>query len=285
MKIGYKSDIGKKREVDEDSIVIVMSDAVYESKKVQAALLVLADGMGGHNAGEVAGCLAAKRVAEEMIKVMLEKNQRELSHRRISMLFQESINQANREIAEYVKKNPQYKGMGTTVTAGLVQGNNVYIGHVGDSRAYIINKRGIKQITKDHSLVQEMVDNKKITKEKARVHPQKNVITRAVGIHEDVEVDTFREYVDKGDFLLICCDGLTDMVTDEEIHTVIIQNDNPQTICDILVEKANEKGGFDNISVIVAKFDELNEKDILMEKTQIRSDMRKKGIFSKLLPQ
>jgi len=256
MKIGYKSDVGMKRELDEDSIVIVRSDTVYESKRTRSALLVLADGMGGHNAGEVASCLAAQRVAEEMIRAMLKTPQRKLSDEVIAALFGESINQANREIMMYAEKNPQYKDMGTTITAALIQGAQVYIGHVGDSRAYIINDREVRQLTKDHSLVQEMVDSGKITGEEAKNHPQKNIVTRTVGMHNQVDVDITTEPVQVQDFLLLCCDGLTDMLSDEEIHAVVTENDDPQSICDVLVEKANEKGGLDNISVIVVKFDE-----------------------------
>jgi protein phosphatase len=166
--------------------------------------------------------------------------------------------------------NPQHKGMGTTITAALIQGNQVSIGHVGDTRAYIINT-SISQITTDHSLVQELVDNGELTKEEARVHPQKHIITRAVGIYEDVEVDTATEYIYGDDYLLLCCDGLTDMVPDEEIYTIITEHDDPQTICDILVETANAYGGFDNISVIVAQFDELKKKkDVLSDETHVK---------------
>lgn len=211
--------------------------------------------MGGHNAGEMASCIAAKRIGGEMTRIMLKKD--DLSYERIATFFQEVIKGVNREIRDYSQKHPEYQGMGTTVTAALVMGNHVYIGHVGDSRAYIIDEEGMRQITKDHSLVQEMVDKGSITREEARIHPQKNVITRTVGIHEDVEVDVYTEYI-HGGVLLLCCDGLTDMVTDEEIYDIIVENEDPQKICDTLVKTANEKGGLDNISVI-ALVDESDE--------------------------
>jgi serine/threonine protein phosphatase PrpC len=272
VKIGYQSDVGKQRKLDEDSIIIVRTDAVYESEKIQRALLVLADGMGGHNAGEIASFLAAKRVAEEMTRVILKKQQ--ISDEKIEILLRESIRQANREICDYAERNPQHKGMGATLTAAIILGINVHIGHIGDSRAYIFNKREIKQITKDHSLVQEMLDSGKITEEEARIHPQKNIITRSVGLREDVAVDTFKECIFEEDFLLICCDGLTDVVSDEEIHAVVMHNDDPQKMCDILVQKANDKGGPDNISVIIAKSCESPSKMDALKSTEIRSNIR-----------
>lgn len=261
MKIGYKSDVGKKRELNEDSIVIVQCDTVHESENVQAALFVVADGMGGHNAGEVASRLASTRVAENVIKRMVEKG---------SIDLEKTIKDVNKDIYEYVEENPEYKDMGTTVTAAVVQGAHVYIGHVGDTRAYLISEE-IIQITKDHSLVQEIVDHKEITKEEARIHPQKHIITRAVGIHDTVDVDTVTEYLYGDDYLLLCSDGLTDMVTDEEIRNITRVHADPQTICDALVDTANDRGGFDNISVIVAQVDGLpRREDILSDKTRIR---------------
>lgn len=260
--IGYTSDTGKKRDLDEDSILILRSDAVIKSKKVETTLLVVADGMGGHNAGEVASRLAATGIAEKMVGPMLES---------VSNTLEQVIKEVNKDIFDYVKENPAYTGMGTTITAAVVQRSTVYIGHVGDSRAYIINEQEITQITKDHSLVQEMVDNGELTKEKARMHPQKNIITRAVGIYKDIEVDTFTEYVYGDDYLLVCCDGLSDMVPDEEIHHIVKTHGSPQEICDILVEKANDYGGLDNISVIVAQFNQLPKRnDVLSGKTHIK---------------
>lgn len=261
MKIGYKSDVGKKRELNEDSIVIVQCDAVHEFEQVQAALFVVADGMGGHNAGEVASRLASTKTAENIVKSVLEKGSIDLG---------KTIKDVNKDIYEYVKENPQYKDMGTTVTAAVVQGPIVHIGHVGDTRAYLINEE-IIQVTKDHSLVQEIVDHQEITKEEARIHPQKHIITRAVGIHDTVEVDTVTEYLYGDDYLLLCSDGLTDMVTDEEMYDIIKTHADPQTICDALVDTANERGGSDNISVIVVQVDGLpRREDILTGKTHIR---------------
>lgn len=260
--IGYTSDTGKKRDLDEDSILVLHSDAVIKSEKVETTLLVVADGMGGHNAGEVASQLAVTGIAEKIVESMFESVD--------ERMLEQVIKAVNEDIYAYVKENPEYKGMGTTVTAAVVQGGHVYIGHVGDTRVYLVN-RGITQITVDHSLVQEMVEKGELTKEEARIHPQKNIITRAVGTYEDVEVDTFTEYIYGDDYLLLCCDGLTDMVPDEEIHDTVKQYEDPQEICDALVEKANDYGGFDNISVIIAQFEELPKRtDVLSGKTYIK---------------
>jgi protein phosphatase len=270
MKVGYLSDRGKKRELDEDSIIIVRNNAVYGSDKDQAVLLVVADGMGGHNAGEVASRLATAKVAEEMVRVMIERDQRDSFDEKGENPLINAVKRANSYIFNEVKKNPQYKGMGTTVTAAVVLGHTVYIGHVGDSRAYIINEKEIRQITTDHSLVQEMVDRGEIKREEAKEHPRKNIITRAVGIYEDIDVDIFKEYIYGEDYLLICCDGLTDMVLDEDICKMVRRYGDPQKICCELVRKANKNGGLDNISVIVAQFDELpGIKLIESHKTQI----------------
>jgi serine/threonine protein phosphatase PrpC len=259
MRIGYKSDLGKARELDEDCTAVVSIDAVCESRTRKATLLIIADGMGGHNAGEVASRLALKRMTEEISNLMLREispDSPEYVRKSLEMIIED----VNKYILQIVEKNPRYKGMGTTLTAALVQGSSVYIGHVGDSRAYIVSENRIEQITKDHSYVQELLDRNEITPEQARGHSQKNLITRAIGLYKDVKVDVASRYIFGDDYLLLCCDGLTDVVTDEEIHTVILQNDDPQRICDILVQEANQKGGLDNISVIVAQFDEIPKK-------------------------
>lgn len=277
MKIGYASDVGKRRELDEDSIVVVRNDAVYESGRDQAALLVVADGMGGHNAGEVASRQATAKMAEEIVGMIICVDQRYLFNEGNPSPLSHAIKEANRHVFNKVKENPQYSGMGTTITAAVILGHLVHVGHVGDSRAYIINEDIIRQVTKDHSLVQEMVDRGEITKKEARVHPRKNIITRAVGIYQDIDVDIFWEYIYGDEYLLICCDGLTDMVDDEDIHKIIKKYQDPQKICDELVKKANRNGGFDNISAIVAQFDELPKRtEKRSDKTEIKTEVMEK---------
>jgi len=157
MKIGFGSNVGKKRDLDEDSIIVVRNETVSESKREQVTLLIVADGMGGHNAGEVASRLATAKVAEEVVGAMFKENRRDLFEKREKNPLKIAIEEANNYIFNEVKEDPQYEGMGTTVTAAVILGPTVYIGHVGDSRAYIVNEEEIRQVTKDHSLVQEMV--------------------------------------------------------------------------------------------------------------------------------
>lgn len=258
MKIGYSSSMGK-RGVNEDSIAVLTSEAVYESREVGAALLVVADGVGGHNAGGVASRLVTMEVAENMGRLLFEKDIRVISPEMIASRFQEIIKHVNRDIFDKSKRVPEYQGMGTTLTVAIVFDSAVYIGHVGDSRAYIINTDKVKQITRDHSLMQEKIDEGKITKKEARRHPERGTIMRVVGFFEDIEVDTSIEYIFGDEYLLLCSDGLTDVVSDEEIHRMVKENDNLQKICDELVNRAINRNAA-SISVIVAQFDELKRR-------------------------
>jgi len=245
LDLGYKSDVGRVRELDEDSLVIVTIETSYSGESV---LLVLGDGVGGHNKGEVASYLGTKIVAEELTPLMLSiPKKAEIKN---SIVY--SIKKANGEILNYVMSHPDYEGMATTITAALLRDQELYVGNVGDSRAYIISEDKVRQVTKDHSLVQEMVDAGKITKEEARHHPQKNIVTRVVGYYKDIEVDTFEEKIWKEDVVMLCCDGLSDVLRDEEIKDTMIKDENPQRACDKLIKFANERGGPDNISVITA---------------------------------
>jgi serine/threonine protein phosphatase PrpC len=257
MVIGCRSDPGKTRKENEDSFVIFSFDFVYESRRKNITLLVIADGMGGHKSGEKASELGVGGITEAIINRILARDHIILTGEDIKNSIQTAAREVNVSLFNLGERNSQLKGMGTTLTLALVMGNAAYIGHVGDSRAYIVSKDEMRQITRDHSLVQEMVDRGELTPEEARTHPRKNIITRAIGVYKDIDVDVYEEYIFGDDYLLLCCDGLTDMVTDQEIYTVVMSNDDPQQICDILIQKANEKGGRDNISVIVAQFDEL----------------------------
>ncbi len=272
MEIGYASHIGK-RDLNEDSLLTVKCDAVCESEIVQTVLLVVADGMGGHNAGEVASRLAIEGVCQKLLKNIVENKANCMGD-----ALRRTIKEVNKDIYKYVEENPRYKGMGTTMTAAVIQGSQLTIGHVGDTRAYLICEQKIIQVTTDHSLVQEMVDSKEITEEEARYHPQRNIITRAVGISSDVEVDIYMEYIYGNDCILITSDGLTDIVGDEEIYTIVKEYRNPQKICDILVETADLGGGSDNISVVAAQIDELRKReDVLSDETRLKVVIEKGG--------
>jgi len=222
------SDTGRRRRRNEDNYVVA------------PPLFAVADGMGGAQAGEVASQLAASAL-EDGDSNGLEGTQR------IDALIQE----ANRRIHDRASTDPTASGMGTTMTVALVDGMTVAIGHVGDSRAYLVRGEQMEQLTDDHSLVNELVKTGKLSAEEAQVHPQRSVITRAVGTDPDVDVDGFTLEAQDGDVFLICSDGLSDMVEDEEILELVHQNrDDLDKAVKALVNAANRGGGEDNITAV-----------------------------------
>ncbi len=243
-RIGFLSDVGKKRPVDEDSILTLEFNTVFESNINKQNLLVLADGMGGHSKGEIASKIATNTIAEKMTSHIISGDD-------YANAIKQAILEANKQILEYTIKNPDSEGMGTTVVCALVDKNNVYLASVGDSRAYVISGEEIRQVTKDHSRVQELIDAGQIKAEEAVSHPQKNVITLAVGIYSDIEVDTMKLTLADDEFLLLCCDGLTNEVNDDDIMQIVTELKEPQSACKKLVDLANDHGGKDNISVII----------------------------------
>lgn len=250
MKVAYRSDIGKVRDLDEDSILVIRIGSVYSSMQQERALFILADGMGGHNAGEVASSLAVRKIAEYLFPTLIS-----LADVDWFLALRSGTEEANKSVLDYNIKNPEFQGMGTTLVVAILIDRKLYVGNIGDSRLYLINgnRKEIRQITKDHSFVQKLVDNGKITKEEARFHPQKSIITGAIGCFPEVEVDTFELDLEKDDIILLCCDGLTDVVNDDEIKEIVFRNKDIQKACDELIKTANDKGGPDNISVILAK--------------------------------
>lgn len=239
MEISSATSVGCIRPLNEDSYFVSEPDS---SGKV---LAVVADGMGGHNAGEVASGKAVGIVK----KNVLEKNGSDVKDILIN-----AVNAANCEIYEMSKNKKDLYGMGTTMTACVAEENNVTVVHVGDSRLYLINEDNMTQITKDHSLVEMLVENGEITKEEARRHPQKNIITRAVGTNETVETDIYEFQVKKDDLILICSDGLVNMIEDDEILSIIRLSKTLNDAANKLVKEAENAGGTDNITVILIKF-------------------------------
>jgi protein phosphatase len=222
------SDTGRKRRRNEDSYVVA------------PPLFAVADGMGGAQAGEVASKLAAAAL-EETDPGMLSGPERLVS----------LIQEANRRVYERASSDPTTSGMGTTMTVALVENGGVTIGHVGDSRAYLIREGRLEQLTEDHSLVNELLKSGKLSREEADLHPQRSVITRAVGTDPDVDVDAFVVDVSVGDIFLLCSDGLTDMVGDAEILELAERHhDDLDRMTKSLVSAANRGGGEDNITVI-----------------------------------
>jgi PPM family protein phosphatase len=246
-EIGCLSDVGKVREIDEDSLFVARTDSTYDGNPRRIILMIVADGMGGHSKGEVASALGVATVAGLMLPKLIA-NQEGADY---SSLLTSCIKEANQQILQRSIECPECEGMGTTMTVMLVDSQKLYVGHVGDTRAYLISEENSMQLTKDHSLVQQMVDRAEITAEQARTHPQKNVITRVVGYYADVDVDVCDLNWDKNDRVLMCCDGLIAHVEDHEIAATVLSSITPQSACRDLVKQANDRGGKDNISVIV----------------------------------
>jgi len=227
-KIGHGTDTGKKRRRNEDEYV------------VEPPLFAIADGMGGAQAGELASSLAAGAVRDD-------ETASGSGERRVAELIQE----ANRRVYQRSSQDASASGMGTTMTVALVEDGAVVFGHVGDSRAYLIRDGRLEQLTEDHSLVAELVRSGKLSPEEAETHPQRSVITRALGTDPDVDVDTFSIPTHPGDLFMLCSDGLTSMVEDEAILEGVEKNRaDLQTAVKALIRAANKGGGEDNITVV-----------------------------------
>ena len=241
IKAYAKSDVGKVREMNQDYYYI--SNSLDEVQ-----LYILADGMGGYNGGEI-----ASKIAVETAKNYIENNFKEIEKDRDSIiqLLGSSMEYANMVVYEKSQQNPELYGMGTTLEICLIYNNKVYIGHIGDSRIYRIRKEFIRKLTQDHSYVQKLVKEGKITKEQAEVHPQKNMLTRALGCNAFVEPDVMVKGFLKDDILVMCSDGLTNMVKTEIIYQEASKNieQAPKE----LVRIANENGGKDNVTVVIIK--------------------------------
>ena len=238
MNVSALTDVGLVRNNNEDSF--------YKSTDFDLPLFVVADGMGGHNAGET-----ASKMAIEIVKKYFVENKNSLnSEKRLISIIKDSIKEANEKIYKLSKDDKLCSGMGTTITLAYILGGKIYIGHVGDSRAYIINNSHICQITEDHSLVQELVKSGSITIEECKTHPKRNMITRAVGTSEDIEVDIIIKTFNQNDILFICSDGLSNMVNDNDIIHIFNNESLIKKACENLIKKAKDNGGKDNITVI-----------------------------------
>lgn len=238
------TDLGCKRENNEDYIF-------FNDDNIGALpnLYIVADGMGGYNYGEVASSKAVGYFCE-YVKSNFYDNENDILDFIIDgILF------SNSKVYEDSNSDDMYNGMGTTITVCTIMNNKAYIAHVGDSRLYIVTGDKINQLTTDHSYVNEMVKAGEITEVEARMHPRRNIITRAVGIKDTVEVDALAVTVGEGDYLLICSDGLTDMVTDEDIYNIISEMSDINMKADKLVKLAIENGGHDNVSAILINID------------------------------
>ncbi len=246
IRMGAFTDKGKMREINEDNYFICGFDNEYEN---ETGYIIIADGMGGHNAGEVASQIAI----DEIRQYISQRYHQAISDEEIQNMMHESFVKANTVIFNSSNENEQCTGMGTTAILCVIKSHKLYIAHVGDSRVYIIRNKKINQITIDHSIVEELVNSGTITREEAENHPQKNVITRALGAEEQTEIDVDFHSLEDKDILLLCTDGLTNMLTNEEILSEFSKDENLQLTIEKLVKLANDKGGLDNITAIALK--------------------------------
>ena len=236
-----KTDIGKAREKNQDYYYV--SEENDEPK-----IYILADGMGGYKGGEV-----ASKLATESVKKYIQSNFDSIIKDKESILklIASAVEYANMVVYEKSKETQELEGMGTTLEVCLIYNNKAYIGHVGDSRVYRIRNEVIRKLTKDHSYVQQLIEDKKITREEAKTHPKKNMITRALGCTPYVEPDLRARNLEKGDIFILCSDGLTNMVEEKQIYEII--KEDIQNAAERLVDEANQAGGYDNITVIIIK--------------------------------
>ena len=243
-KIGMLTDVGQVRTVDEDSILAADLSFGVNSESSKFLLLAVADGMGGHAKGEEASKIALNAIARAVIPDLLNNTP-------FTKILEKGIQNANQDILDYTAENPEASGMGTTSVCAVVKDNQIHLANVGDSRAYRVSDDEICRVTKDHSYIQALIDEGEITEEQAREHPRKNEITRAVGIMPSIEVDTMKLTLDSDESLLLCCDGVIAHLSDDDIHKIIRGSSDPQTACQEIVDMANERGGSDNISLII----------------------------------
>jgi serine/threonine protein phosphatase PrpC len=213
---------------------------------IESEVFIVADGMGGHAAGEIASQIAASAVDEVLSGRGSESN--------VEDLLKSAVQTANTRVYGAQKDKPEYRGMGSTMTVLTFLDNHYYMAHVGDSRAYLLRGKTLKQLTRDHSLVWPLYESGIVAKDDLSRHPQKNLITKSIGTHPEVEADLKHDVVCEGDIFLLCSDGLTDVLSDQDILDVLTGDEtNPQQISELLIGAAKEGGGPDNVTAIVIR--------------------------------
>lgn len=290
LQAAAKTDVGRQREQNEDSPYLYISD------EQERGLFIVADGMGGYRAGEVASRLAVQKMSEALKSFLIpiseqptiklntlsdtdladmstikldtgntgdqptvkQHKTRKLTEtpaiKTIEDSLKSAVRQANRAILSYGEEQSGARGLGCTVTSALVQDDQAFIVNVGDSRTYLLRNGELTVLTRDHSLVQRLVEEKQITPDEVYTHPQRNLIYRSLGAgHKNVDPDVFHQPLQDGDMLLLCSDGLWEMVRRQDLVSILQQEDDPQHICDRLIDTANAHGGEDNITAVVVK--------------------------------
>ena len=252
-----QTDPGRTRDNNEDSVAF--DEATH--------LAVLADGMGGYNAGEIASGMATAFIKSELSRWLSEAGP-QANALQVRRAIEICVDNANLSVLNSAKSNPHYAGMGTTLVVGVFQENTLLLGHIGDSRCYRWRANKLVQITRDHSLLQEQMDAGLLTPEQAAISPNRNLVTRALGVELDARMELHEHSVEQGDVYLMCSDGLTDMVEDPAIARVLQTGATLHKLAEELVSLANENGGRDNITVLL---------------TQVAGTTEKRGLISRLL--
>lgn len=251
LQFGQLSDVGMVRGNNQDSMFGMLASGASTDDLPDFGLFVVADGMGGHQEGERASAITVRIVARyvlyEIYMALLEQRMNDPDRPSIAEVLRAAVQEANESVTEEIPEG------GTTVTSTVILGDLAYIAHVGDSRAYLISDEGIEQITRDHSLVQRLIELDQLTTEEAAEHPQRNVLYRAIGQSETLDVDAITRRLPPGACLLLCSDGLWNMVPEDTILKIVRAYANPQDACNHLVKLANERGGPDNITVILVQ--------------------------------
>lgn len=237
MKYSTGTDKGKVRDRNEDNSTFVECDSYL--------VFAVADGMGGMDFGDVASEIAVKGIAKEFSDCSLHS----FNKTDMRKIFTRIFNEINNEIIKKCIEKKSVTGMGTTLSVCVIKNEKMFVGHMGDSRIYIIRSGEAIQVTKDHSYVEELIDSGRITREQAKIHPNRNIITRALGLDRDIDVDTDAFDLVEGDRVLLCTDGLTNAVEDKELVEMACAVNEPKTAVKNMIDKANERGGRDNITL------------------------------------
>lgn len=248
-EVGWVTNKGMVRPNNEDSLAAVTLNEATNNAAQSVGLYAVADGMGGHEAGEVASKIAVRTVIRKLMEevTVADDNMPE----NYQNWLKSAVALANQII--YNKASETNKSMGTTLVMAVVVGRDVHIVNVGDSRAYVISPTGIRQVTHDHSFVQALVDSGAISQKEANEHPRRNILTQSVGAQEDVTIDLYNEMLGSDEWLLLCSDGLWDMLSNEEIGRIVRSAKSPSEACQALVEATNAAGGQDNIAAVLVR--------------------------------
>jgi serine/threonine protein phosphatase PrpC len=247
--VGYASDVGQLRAHNEDTLIAFQGVHLGHEATGPFGFFVVADGMGGHQAGEVASALAARLVTQQVINDVylpfLRNQAPGADMDPLTEILRNAVKKADAQVHD------QVPGGGTTLTCALIMGQRAYIAHVGDSRAYLLTGRDMRRLTQDHSFVNRLIELGELSPEEAAVHPQRHVLYRAVGQGDSLDIDTYQQPLPPGSRLLLCSDGLSGTVPEEKIGRIIASALTPQLACQRLVEAANRAGGSDNITVVL----------------------------------